>query len=188
MTLATIMKLALRQLDEDPADVGEYDELFRQYANMGYQIAVSEYVKPKQTLTLRTDGKGRTNVEGMNIVRVIALRDRDGREVASELSGDGAQLITARRQETLSALCEVGFEPLEDDMEEPALSDTGCMALVDYICYRHLMNGNMAKQSRAQAYQSSFYQAMRMLRPQGSGSVTGFRNLYAVSDARFTRW
>ena len=38
MTLAEIMRLALRQLDEDAAEIAEYAELFRMWANQGYQI------------------------------------------------------------------------------------------------------------------------------------------------------
>ena len=41
MTLAEIMRLALRQLDEDPADISDFSDLFRSYANIGYKIAVS---------------------------------------------------------------------------------------------------------------------------------------------------
>ena len=47
MTLAQIMKLALRQLDEDTEDVGEYEELFKVYANTGYAIAVRSYLRPR---------------------------------------------------------------------------------------------------------------------------------------------
>ena len=40
MTLAEIMRLALRQLDEDPADISEFADLFRSYANLGYKLLV----------------------------------------------------------------------------------------------------------------------------------------------------
>ena len=49
MTLANIMKLALRQLDEAAEDIAEYDELFRSYANMGYMIALRLFLKPRET-------------------------------------------------------------------------------------------------------------------------------------------
>ena len=35
MTLVQIMRLALRQLDEDVADLAEYRDLFVAYANQG---------------------------------------------------------------------------------------------------------------------------------------------------------
>ena len=60
-------------------------------------------------------------------------------------------------------------------------------ALSDYICYRHLSSGNLAKQSRAQFYQNSFYQEMNRIRPQGMGSVTRMRNLYEATDVRYRR-
>ena len=48
MTLVQIMRLALRQLDEDVADLAEYRDLFVAYANQGYQIALTQYVKPDE--------------------------------------------------------------------------------------------------------------------------------------------
>ena len=41
MTLAQIMTLALRQLDEDIQDLSEYEDVFRVYANIGHDIAGS---------------------------------------------------------------------------------------------------------------------------------------------------
>jgi len=45
----------------------------------------------------------------------------------------------------------------------------------------------MAKQSRAQFFLSSFYAAMRMIRPEGMGSVKDYKNLYAATDIRVVR-
>ena len=53
MTLSQIIAQALRQLDEDAEDVSEYEERFRVYANMGYDIAVREYLKPRRVFTPR---------------------------------------------------------------------------------------------------------------------------------------
>ena len=53
MTLGQIMRLALRQLDEDPADIAEYAELFRMWANQGYQIILGQYYKPREMITLQ---------------------------------------------------------------------------------------------------------------------------------------
>ena len=39
MTLSQIIAQALRQLGEDPQDVSEYEETFKIYANVGYDIA-----------------------------------------------------------------------------------------------------------------------------------------------------
>ena len=89
--------------------------------------------------------------------------------------------------QTLRAVCEVAFYPLEDGKDEPQLPEYAHAALADYICYRHLSSGNLAKQSRAQFYQTSFYQTMQRIRPEGMGSVTRFRNLYEVTDARYCK-
>lgn len=45
MTLAQIMRFALLQLDEDPADIDEYADLFRMYANDGYTELIEQYAK-----------------------------------------------------------------------------------------------------------------------------------------------
>ena len=73
MTLAQIMKLALRQLDEDTEDVGEYEDLFKVYANTGYAIAVRSYLRPKELRVLHTDERGVAFTGGMDVERVIAL-------------------------------------------------------------------------------------------------------------------
>ena len=88
---------------------------------------------------------------------------------------------------TLRAVCEVAFYPMEDGDDEPQIPEYAHAALADYICYRHLSSGNLAKQSRAQFYQNSFYQTMQRIRPQGMGSVTRFEHLYEVTDARYRR-
>ena len=62
MTLANIMKLALRQLDEAAEDIAEYDELFRSYANMGYMIALRLFLRPRETFELTTDDQGRADI------------------------------------------------------------------------------------------------------------------------------
>ena len=143
MTLSQLIAHALRQLDEDAEDVSEYEESFKVYANMGYDL----------------DPDGR----GLHIWRV-------------DLAG-----------KTLRAVCEVAFYPMEDGDDEPQIPEYAHAALADYICYRHLSSGNLAKQSRAQFYQNSFYQTMQRIRPQGMGSVTRFEHLYEVTDARYRR-
>jgi len=62
MTLAGLMKLALKQLDETPEDISEYDELFASYANMGYMIALRLFLRPRESFTLATDRDGRADI------------------------------------------------------------------------------------------------------------------------------
>lgn len=182
MTLAEIMRLALRQLDEDPADISEFADLFQAYANEGYHIAVSRHYRPREMITLRTDEKGVAYIEGMDIVRVVSLKGEYGQTVYWQVSLDGTMIETAARNSELSAVCEVSYPSLSSDMEEPRIPEYAHHALVDYICYRHLMNGNAAKQSRAMAFYQQFNKAMQEISPQGAGSTTRFRNLYAATS------
>ena len=190
MTLSQIIAQALRQLDEDAEDVSEYEESFKVYANMGYDIAVREYLKPRRRFCIEADEDGSAPVPGVTVTRVVELRDENGFDVGFDLDPDGRGLHIWRDDlagKTLCAVCEVAFYPLEEGSDEPQLPEYAHAALADYICYRHLSSGNLAKQSRAQFYQNSFYQTMQRIRPEGMGSVTRLRNLYEVTDARYCR-
>lgn len=187
MTLANIMKLAMRQLDEAAEDIAEYEELFRSYANMGYMIAIRLFYKPRETFVLTTDGKGRAEIRALPIRRVVAVRDTQGRDVWFDLSPDGAAIETGEKERTLHALCEVEREAMKSALDEPQLPQYAHAALADYICYRHLSSGSLSKQSRAEFFRQSFYQQMRALSHEGEGSVTRKKNLYAVTDARYRR-
>lgn len=188
MTLAEIMRLALRQLDEDPADISEFADLFRQYANLGYKLLVSRYYRPKDTLMLRTDDEGTAYIEGMDIDYIASLRDSYDRDVYFVLTGDGTQIKTSAKNADLTAVCVIEYPAMKSDMEEPRIPEYAHHALVDYICYRYLVNGNAAKQSRAMLYYQQFEQTARTIKPHGSGSVTNFRNLYRATDIRNVGW
>lgn len=184
MTLAQIMTLALRQLDEDPEDLSEYDDVFRAYAAEGYAIAMREYVRPRAFRSLYADGRGIACLEGQDIRRVISAADGEGRSVCFALLPDGRHIRVNARDAEITALCEIDAPPLMDDTDEPRMSEHVHAALADYICYRHLSSGNLAKQSRAQFYYRSFLEQMGRLRAQGFGSVTSFSGLYEVTGLR----
>lgn len=184
MTLAQIMTLALRQLDEDPADIDEYAELFRRYANEGLDLAASQYYKPRDTMTLHTDENGRAYLCGIDAVRIIAATDENGRPVWYEISMDGESLTTPLRDADVTLSYERRVRMLKNADDEPELPEHAHASLADYICYRHLSGGNLAKQSRAQHYLQMFHQGMSRIRPQGDGSVRRMRNLYAATDIR----
>ena len=131
MTLVQIMRLALRQLDEDPADLEEYRDLFVAYANQGYQIALTQYVKPRETMALATDDQGDVSLDGLDILRVVAVRDEDGREVMCTMDADGMTMHTPRKDSTLYAVCEVRRRELEQDADEPQLPLEAHAALED---------------------------------------------------------
>lgn len=191
MTLSQIIAQALRQLGEDPQDVSEYEESFTVYANMGYDIAVREYLKPRRSFCVSVDEEKHAPMPGRMIAtRIVSLRDENQRDVAFDLDPDGRGLSVWRddlKGKELRAVCEVQLPPLESGEDEPQLPLFAHAALSDYICYRHLSSGNLAKQSRAQFYQTSFYQTMQRIRPEGMGSVTRLCNLYEVSDVRYRR-
>jgi hypothetical protein len=188
MKLAEIMRLALRQLDEDPADISEFADLFRSYANLGYKILVSRYLKPKETIYLHTDEKGSAYIEGYDIEHIVGLTDDRGNAVPLRLSSDGAMIETTRKNSDISAVCVVSYPAMQEENEEPRIPEYAHHALVDYICYRHLLNGNAAKQSRAMLYYQSFEQTARTIMPQGGGSVTRMQNLYTSTDIRNVGW
>jgi hypothetical protein len=187
MTLARIMELALRQLDEDLADISEFDALFTRYANEGYSIAQRKWYHPREMFELVTDENGTAILEGMNIVHVLLVR-RGNRGEWYSISPDGKEMHTMVRNGSVSAVCEVELPQLERPTDEPKLPARAHAALADYICYRHLLNGNTAKQSRAQMYLMQFERAMREMGRMGEGSITHMRGLYAATDIRNTRW
>lgn len=187
MTLAQIMKLALRQLDEDIEDISEHDELFRAYANMGNQIIMKSYYQPREIVMLRSDENGRLYYAGMGIRRVLSLTDAYGRTHPFRVSPDAEFLEVAAADTEMSAVCEMEVKRLVRDDDEPDFPEEEHFALADYICYRKLSAGNAAKQSRAQFFYASFMQAAQRLRPQADGRVTGMRNLYAASSIHAKR-
>lgn len=190
MTLAEIMRLALRQLDEDPEDVSEYDDLFRLYANQGYRIAVHEYYKPREVRCLKSNDRGMICIAEQDIRRVVELRRVIRRaecwqRVYFDLSPMGENLFVPAWPDTeFMAVVEVDYPDMIEGTDVPKIPESAHGALVDYVCYRHLSNGNLAKQGRAQFYLNQFYDGMRRMRPQGMGSVTRETNLYAATDIR----
>lgn len=187
MTLASIMKLALRQLDEAAEDIAEYDELFRGYANMGYMIAIRMFLRPREIFALTTDETGRAEIRALPIRRVVGVKNTQGREIGFALAADGTAIETGEKEKEISALCEVEREALKSATDEPQMPEYAHAALADYICYRHLSSGSLSKQSRAEFFRQSFYQQMRALTYEGEGSVTRMKNLYAVTDGRYRR-
>ena len=188
MTLAQIMTLALRQLDEDAQDLSEYESAFKVYANIGYDIAVREYLKPKEWFEVKTDERGEAIIDDHRILRVVKVKEaKGGRETAFSLLEDGTGIATKEKNARLNMLCEVGAADMTLETDEPILPRRVHHALADYICFRHLSCGNMAKQAKAQFFLTGFHQAMRTLRPQGMGSAKAYENLYAQTDIRNVR-
>lgn len=187
MTLAQMMRLALCQLDEDPADIAEYEERFRMYANDGYHILLREYLKPVDTFAVVTDTSGDIDIRDLPITDILNIKDEGGLEVYWHKTLDGLFVRTNKSDAKLHMTARVEYPALESMSDEPKLPEHGHSALVDYICYRYLSTGNLAKQSRARAFQNSFYTGARRIRSATRGAVTHMMNLYAASDIR-SRW
>ncbi|MBE5798368.1 MAG: hypothetical protein E7321_00250 [Clostridiales bacterium] len=183
MTADQIIRHAMLELDEDPGDMSEYDQRFRMYMNTGYQLILRQYYKPRETFVCHADENGRVNLDGFDIERVVEMRDKTGRCVPFGVCPDGCGMHqTAVRNQDVTVICQVNYPALESGLDVPRIPEHVHDALVSYICYKHLSGGNLAKQSRAQVYLQSFYEAMRMLRPMGAGSVTAYKNLYSATN------
>lgn len=189
MTLAQIIKLALSQLDEDLEDAADYDELFKMYANQGYQIAAEEHYKPKQRLVAVSDEGGWIDRDAyFGEGKILEIHDEQGRYIPYHMTLDGKRIKVPRGEQTYYAYVEEKFPELVEGSDEPKIPAKAHSGLVDYVCYKFLVNGNPAKQQRAQAYYQEFARAMQRIDPQGMGSVTHMRNLYASTDIRSRRW
>lgn len=189
MTLAQIMELALRQLDEDITDIAEFDTLFRHYANEGYVTAQRKYYHPRATIIFETDEEGKALIDTKSTVHILDLHNDTGHRVPYILAPDRKSFVTKLCEEELYAECEIAYPRLEKPTDEPLLPETAHGALVDYICYRHLCNGNSAKQQRAQLYLMQYERAMRELGSQSAPSVTRMHGLYEASSIRAKgRW
>ena len=145
------------------------------------------FLRPRETFCLRSDEGGRADIRALPISRVIEVRDGQERSVRFEMAADGGAILTGEKDEALKVLCEVEYPAMTADTEEPRLPEYAHPALADYICFRHLSSGNLAKQSRAKFFETSFYQQMRALTPQGAGSVTRLRHLYEATQAGYAR-
>lgn len=187
MTLAQIMRFALLQLDEDPADIDEYADLFRMYANDGYTELIEQYAKPREIFTLHAGECGFVSTADMDILRVAGvMRTRGDRHenLPWMVAEDGTGIFVPVQNEDVEVLAEVRKPPLVEDTDVPCLPESAQTALVSYICWRHLLTGNLAKQSRAQAFLSLYVKQAAALRPQGMGGVHTMRGLYAATDIR----
>lgn len=188
MTYAQIKQLALRQLDEDPHDLEEYDELFSVYINEGYKTALMDYLKPRETYVLETDKNGDADLTGLRIRYISEVTELPhGNCAFAQMDAMGDKLHTTVTRGRVRIVAVVSYPDMVDGSEEPRLPDWSHGALADYACYRYLSNGNMAKQSKAQFYLQRYLTQMERIRPMAMGSVTGLRNLYTATDIRWTR-
>lgn len=188
MTYAQIKQLALQQLDEDPADMAEHGEMLGVYINEGYQQALLDFLRPREVFTLTTDKDGEANIEGLGIERIVEVTEAEhGYSAWATLSSMGDKIHTAVRDGKVKLVALVTYPDLTSEDNEPRLPAWAHGALADYACFRWLSNGNLAKQSRAQFYFQRYMTAMQRIRPQAMGSVTGYKGLYTVTDARWVR-
>ncbi|MBE5798329.1 MAG: hypothetical protein E7321_00050 [Clostridiales bacterium] len=183
MNVSAILHHVMLELDEDPADINDYDQKFMMYLNMGYQLILRQHYKPRETYLSQADERGMVNLSGYDIDCVVQMQDEDGRIVhfRADAQGDGVYHTTARDEDVV-VVCQVTYPPLSGELDVPRIPEHVHYALVQYICYKHLSSGNLAKQSRAQYYKQSFYEMMSMLKPVGTGSVTTYTNFYSATN------
>lgn len=189
MTLAQIMRLALRQLDEDPADISDFRDLFIEYLNEGYEKAVRDYLRPRNTFQFVTDDDGVIDITGIPIDSIVSVvADDFGMALHASMGPDGhsIKVYGGRNAANLAVtvIARIRFPRLEKDVEEPRLPVETHMALVDYICYRYKLTGNLAKQSQAQAFLARYQEALQRIRYVGQGSVVNHQNLYSATSRR----
>lgn len=183
MNVASIFKHAMIELDEDPSDICDYDEKFKMYLNMGYQIILRQHYKPRETFICHADEQSRVCLDGYSVESVVQITDMDGRPVSFRACADGCGMYqVAVHDEDVNVVCQVNYPALENELDVPRIPEHVHYALVQYICYKHLSSGNLAKQSRAQYYRQSFYEAMGTLKPVGTGSVTTYSNFYSATN------
>ena len=188
MTFAEIKQLALRQLDMDPADMDEADDLLSAYVNEGYRTALLDYARPRDVFILATDKDGNAGMDALGIRSIIEVTDAEsGMSAWATQDALGQTLHTAVRNGKVRVVALVVYPEMEEGDDTPRIPYWAHGALADYACFRFLSNGNMAKQSRAQFYYGRFMTQMERIRPQGMGSVTGLKNLYEATDIRRTR-
>lgn len=146
MTLSQIIAQALRQLDEDAEDVSEYEERFRVYANMGYDIAVREYLKPRRIFYTEVDEEGNAPVPGLTVVRVIELRDKNGFDVGFDLDPCGRCFHVWRDDltgQTLRAVARWRFTRWRTDRTNRSCRNTGACGAGGL----HLLSAPVQRQS-----------------------------------------
>jgi len=194
MTLAQIMMLALRQLDEDPADISDFRDLFVEYVNEGYQRAVNDYLKPRREFRIIPDDHGDALIDGLNIRSIVSARSEDPnfypKEILLDVTPDGRSVHIHNKLlwgQPIIITAVVEFPPLAKDTDEPMIPQSAHLGLVDYVCYRYKSTGNLAKQSQAQPYLSQYMTAMLTIKRDGSGSVTKRKNLYEATS-RYWPW
>ena len=147
-------------------------------------VEVAELIRP---LTQSVEALQKENeelkrkLEHMNEILANAQRARFGQ------SSEKKTYVLSEDQMSLFNEAEIPFYPMEDGSDEPQIPECAQAYLADYICYRHLSNGNPVKQRQAQFYLNSFLRGMQRLRPQGMGSVTHRKHIYDVTDARYCR-
>lgn len=185
MTLAQIMRLALRQLDEDPADIDDFRDLFVEYVNEGYLKAVNDYLKPRKSFDIVTDDHGDAVIKGWHVRSIVYAKSERGDDLLVDVNPEGDSIHIHDRaywEKPITLLCRIEYPPLSEDTDEPRIPQSAHLGLVDYVCYKYKSIGNLAKQSQAQPYLSQYLSAMQSIEPVADGSVTHRKNLYRATS------
>lgn len=184
MRLGQIVKRALEQAGEDAADLEEYRDQLTGYVNEGYHRMIREAYRPMRRAVLTVED-GTVSTASLRMAVEVRRVTQNGRRLAFDYLPFDRALLVQGAQDGRDA--EVEYTHDEEDMtdaeEEPRLPEAAHGALADYGTYRFLLNGNLNKQQRAQAYLQHFMLALRAIRPFGAqgGGVKNWSGLYEAT-------
>lgn len=185
MRFAQIIQRALTQAGEDAADMEEYRQELAGYVNEGYHRIIREAYRPYRRVEIEVEEGALVSTATLRNaleIRSVTVNGR-ARNYAFRPYERALEVIGARSGDEAAILYTHDEADMTDSEEEPKLPEYVHGALADYATYRYLLNGNLNKQQRAQAYLQHFMMAMRSLKPYGEldGGVRNFRNLYRAT-------
>ena len=184
MRLGQIVKRALEQAGEDAADLEEYRDQLTGYVNEGYHRMIREAYRPMRRAVLTVEDGTISTASLRGAIEVRSVK-QDGRTIRFDYLPFERALLLSGAKDGADAAVEYTHD--EDDMtdaeEEPRLPETAHGALADYGTYRFLLNGNLNKQQRAQAYLQHYMLALRAIQPFGrqGGGVKRWTGLYEAT-------
>lgn len=185
MRLGQIIRRALIQCGEDIADLEEYRELLTGYANEGYHRIIREAYRPQRSATIYAEEGGIASIAMLKRAVEIKSVTRGGKSMpyAYRPTEKALEVIGAKEDDEITVIYTHDEADLTEGDEEPRIPLEAHGALADYATYRYLMNGNLVKQQRAQAFLASFLEAMRKIRPFGAldGGLKNWKNLYSAT-------
>lgn len=185
MHFGQILQRALIQCGEDVADLEEYRELLTGYVNEGYHRILREAYRPKKQQTLYIEAGGIASISVLKRAVEITHVARGGKSMpyVYHPMERALEVVGAKEGDEISVTYTHDEPDMVDGDDEPRIPETAHGALADYATYRYLINGNLVKQQRAQAFLRAYVDAMRRVQPYGGadGGMKNWNNLYRAT-------